>query len=96
MKKLFRTFPWAGVLLWMLLAGVFCWSASPLGLSILSASIGAVSGGVTAYLAQNRRLHLGRIWLVVLSLMWVTHLITDFVRWWSPPSLLLAVPRSTF
>ncbi|MFA7483105.1 MAG: transglutaminase-like domain-containing protein [Vulcanimicrobiota bacterium] len=89
MKKFFITFPFAGTFLWMVLAGVFCWSQSPLGLSIFSAAVGAILGGLAAYRTRDHKLHIGKVWLVSLGAMVGVNSLIDLSRWSSLPSSIL-------
>ena len=92
MRKFLTTFPFAGTGLWFLLAALFCWSQSPLGLSIASAGFGAVVGSSLCYLARERKLHLGKLWILVLLSMVGVNWLTDLFRWLSLPSVILGGP----
>ena len=92
MRKFLTTFPFVGTGLWMLLAALFCWSQSPLGLSIVCSAGGALVGGVLAYLAAGRRFHISKIWIAGLVLMLGVNWLTDVFRWLSLPSLVVGGP----
>ena len=92
MKRFLFGFPFAGTVLWFLLAALFCWSQSPLGLSIFAAGTGAVLGSSASYLVRRRRFHLGKIWAVGLLAMIACNWLTDLIRWLSLPSVLLGGP----
>jgi transglutaminase-like putative cysteine protease len=89
MKKFFTSFPFAGTALWMFLAAVFCWSQSPLTLSLLASACGALIGGLLAYLATDRKLHALKVWAAGLVMMLGVNWLTDVFRWLSLPSMVI-------
>jgi protein-glutamine gamma-glutamyltransferase len=94
MKRFVTSFPFAGTALWMFLAAVFCWSQSPLGLSIFAAACGALIGGVLAYLAADRNLHSFKVWIAGLLLMLGVNWLTDVFRWLTLPSVVFGGPAA--
>lgn len=89
MMRFLTSFPFAGTFLWMILAAVFCWSQSPLSLSIFTSACGAAVGSLLAFWARDRKLNLWKVWPLSLLLMVGVNSLTDLFRWLSLPSVVL-------
>lgn len=78
-----------GTLLWVLLCSVFCWSQSPLGLSILAAGTGAFVGSLAAHRSRESSYHLGKVWGATLLTMFGVSWFIDLLRWVRLPSFVI-------
>lgn len=76
-------------LLWMTLAALFCWSQSPLAFSVLVAVVGAMAGTVVAFLVQDVRAAVWRVFLLTSVAIVAVNVSTDLARWMSLPSYIL-------
>lgn len=92
MIRYFKSASHPATLIWLTLALLFCWSQSPLGLSVMAAALGASLGTVAAFLLKNVRIPIWRLLLISLGAMVATNAVTDLVRWLSLPSLILGGP----